>query len=125
MTTHFRLDKYLWAIRAYKTRSLSTEACKNGRIKVNGIVAKASRELKIGDQIGFKVDQLNKQIEVTQLIHNRVNPTLALDNYNDITPKEEIERVEMIRQMKDEKRDRGIGRPSKKDRRDIEKLKGI
>jgi ribosome-associated heat shock protein Hsp15 len=125
MTTHFRLDKYLWAIRAYKTRSLSTEACKNGRVKVNGIVAKASRELKIGDQIGFKVDQLNKQIEVTQLIHNRVNATLALDNYNDITPKEEIERIEMIRQMKDEKRDRGIGRPSKKDRRDIEKLKGI
>jgi len=120
-----RIDKWLWAIRAFKTRSLATEACKGGRIKIDGIAAKASRDLKIGDIIEFKVNNLNKKIKVVKLIKNRVNATLAAQNYEDLTSAEEYERLEFIKQMKTEHRDRGAGRPSKRDRRDIEKLKNL
>ncbi len=120
-----RLDKWLWAIRAFKTRSLATDACKGGRIKIGGVSAKASRDLKIGDIIEFKAGHLNKKIKVTQLIKNRVNAKLAVLNYEDLTPAEEYERLELINQMNVEKRDRGTGRPSKRDRRDIEKLKDL
>ncbi|MCD6180482.1 MAG: RNA-binding S4 domain-containing protein [Bacteroidales bacterium] len=120
-----RIDKWLWAIRAFKTRSLATEACKGGRIKIDGIAAKASRDLKIGDIIEFKVNNLNKKIKVVKLIKNRVNATLAAQNYEDLTSAEEYERLEFIKQMKTERRDRGAGRPSKRDRRDIEKLKNL
>jgi len=118
-----RLDKWLWAIRAFKTRSLATEACKGGRIKIEGVPAKASREIKIGDIIEFRSGQLSKKIKVTQILKNRVNASLAVQNYEDLTTPEEYERLEFINQMKTEKRDRGIGRPSKKDRRDIDRLK--
>lgn len=120
-----RLDKWLWAIRAFKTRSLASEACKGGRVKIEGVSAKASRDLKIGDIIEFKAGHLNKRIKVVQLIKNRVNATLAVQNYEDLTPPEEYERLEFINQMEVEKRDRGAGRPSKRDRRDIEKLKNL
>lgn len=120
-----RLDKWLWAIRAFKTRSLASEACKGGRVKIEGVSAKASRDLKIGDIIEFKAGHLDKRIKVVQLIKNRVNATLAVQNYEDLTPPEEYERLEFINQMKVEKRDRGAGRPSKRDRRDIEKLKNL
>lgn len=118
-----RLDKWLWSIRAFKTRSLATEACKGGRVKIEGVAAKASREVKIGDVLEFKVGQLTKKIRVTQLLKNRVNATIAAQHYEDLTSPEEYERLEFINQMKTEKRDRGVGRPSKKDRRDIDKLK--
>jgi len=118
-----RLDKWMWAIRAFKTRSQATDACKGGRIKIEGVAAKASRDLKIGDVIEYKSGQLSKRIKVTQLIKNRVNATLAAQNYEDLTAPEEYERLELINQMNTEKRDRGAGRPSKRDRRDIDKLK--
>jgi len=118
-----RLDKWLWAIRAFKTRSMATDACKGGRVKIEGVAAKASREIKIGDIIEFKVGQLNKKIKVTQLIKNRVNATLAVQNYEDLTSPEEYERISFIHQMKSGDRDRGTGRPSKKDRRDLDKLR--
>jgi len=120
-----RLDKYLWAIRAFKTRSQATEACKNGRIKVNGSPAKASREIAIGDKIELRQDQLNKSIQVKNIIKNRVNATLAAEQYTDLTPEEEYERIAFIKEMKMERRDRGAGRPSKKDRRNIDQLKGL
>ncbi len=118
-----RLDKWLWAIRAFKTRSQATEACKGGRVKIEGIAAKASREIKIGDIIEFKSNQLSKKIKVTQLLKNRVNAALAIQNYEDLTSPEEYERIEFIKQMKIENRDRGTGRPTKKDGRDIFKWK--
>lgn len=123
--TSVRLDKWLWAIRAFKTRSLATDACKGGRVKIEGVSAKASRDLKIGDIIEFKAGHLNKRIKVTQLLKNRVNAKLAVQNYEDLTPAEEYERLELINQMNVGKRDRGTGRPSKRDRRDIEKLKDL
>ena len=118
-----RLDKWLWAIRAFKTRSLATEACKGGRVKIEGVAAKASRDLKIGDIIEFKAGPITKRIKVIQLLKNRVNAALAILNYEDLTPPEEYERIQFINQMKTENRDRGTGRPTKKDARDISKWK--
>lgn len=123
MAESIRIDKYLWAIRAFKTRSQATDACKGGKIKMDGIAAKASRDIKIGDIIEFKVGQLNKKIRVTQILKNRVAASLAVQFYEDLTPAEEYERIQFIHEMKTEIRDRGTGRPSKKDRRDLDRLK--
>mgnify|MGYP002641156578 CR=1 FL=1 len=118
-----RIDKYLWAIRLYKTRSISAEACKNGRVKINGLAVKASREVKVGDVIELRVNIMNKVIEVVDVIKNRLSASLAVQKYKDITPQEELERVEMINEMRTEHRDRGTGRPTKKDRRELSKIK--
>lgn len=118
-----RIDKYLWAIRAYKTRSISAEACKNGRVKIDELPVKPSREVKVGDIIEMRVGIMNKVIEVKEIIKNRLKASLAVEKYNDITPQEELERVEMIHEMKTEHRDRGTGRPTKKDRRELSKIK--
>ena len=118
-----RLDKWLWAIRAFKTRSLASDACKGGRVKIEGVAAKSSRDIKVGDIVEFKVGHLSKKIKVTQLLKNRVNAALAVQNYEDLTSPEEYERVQFINQMKTENRDRGTGRPTKKDGRDISKWK--
>ena len=118
-----RIDKYLWAIRLYKTRSISAESCKHGRVKVNGVVVKASREVKVGDVIELRVNIMNKVIEVVEVIKNRLSASLAVQKYKDITPQEELERVEMINEMRTEHRDRGAGRPTKKDRRELSKIK--
>ncbi|NPD45443.1 MULTISPECIES: RNA-binding S4 domain-containing protein [unclassified Lentimicrobium] len=118
-----RIDKYLWAIRLYKTRSISAEACKNGRVKIDDVAVKASREVKVGDVIELRVNIMNKVIEVVDVIKNRMSASLAVQKYKDITPQEELERVEMINEMRTEHRDRGAGRPTKKDRRELSKIK--
>ena len=118
-----RIDKYLWAIRAFKTRSIASEACKTGRVKIDGKPVKPSREIKVGDIIEFKAGIMNKIIEVKEVIKNRLKASFAQEKYIDRTPAEELERLEMIRQMKTEHRERGSGRPTKKERRDLEKMK--
>jgi ribosome-associated heat shock protein Hsp15 len=120
-----RIDKYLWAIRMFKTRTLAGEACKSGRVKIDEIPVKASREVKIGDVVELKIGSINKTIEVVEIIKNRLKASLAIEKYNDITPAEEIERQEMMRQLNYERRERGTGRPTKKDRREIERLKDV
>lgn len=120
---NIRIDKYLWAIRIYKSRSLASEACKSGKVKMDEQAVKASREVKVGDIIEMRIGQMNKVIEIKEIIKNRVKGTLAIEKYIDRTPLEEIERMEMIRQMKTEHRDRGAGRPTKKERRDLERIK--
>jgi ribosome-associated heat shock protein Hsp15 len=118
-----RIDKYLWAIRMYKTRNQAAEACRGGKVLVGDQAVKPSREVKIGNIITIRTDQLTKTIKVTGLIENRVSAKLAAENYDDQTPKEEYERLKTIRETNFEIRERGIGRPSKKERRLIEKLK--
>lgn len=118
-----RIDKYLWAIRAYKTRSIAGDACKGGKVKIGGQAVKASREVRVGDIIELRVGVMNKVIEVKEIAKNRMKASLAVEKYEDQTPAEELERVEFIRQMKTEHRDSGAGRPTKKDRRDIERIK--
>ncbi len=123
MEETLRLDKYLWAVRLFKTRSIATEACRSGRIKKDGVALKASHEVKVGERYDLVIEQLHKQIEVKALLHTRVSAKLVEDYMIDLTPKEEYERIQMVRQYGFEKRDRGAGRPTKRDRRDIEDFK--
>ena len=123
MDEPIRIDKYLWAIRLYKTRSLATEACRCGHVRMNGMSLKPSHEIKVGEVYELSIEQLHKVVQVKQLLGNRVGAKL-LENYMvDLTPQEEYERIQLIRQYAFEKRDRGAGRPTKRQRRDIEEFK--
>lgn len=118
-----RIDKYLWSVRLYKTRSLATEACRSGRVKMKDAPLKASHEVKVGEVYELSIDQLHKVIEVKALLHNRVSAKQVEDYMIDRTPQEEYERIQMVRQYGFERRDRGVGRPTKRDRREIEEFK--
>ena len=118
-----RMDKWLWAARLFKTRSLAADAIKGGKVKIDGNPVKPSREVKEGDIIQVQIDQLHKIVEVKTVVKNRVSAKLVPEVYNDLTPKEEYERIEFMHAYKAEWRDRGAGRPTKKERRMIEKMK--
>ena len=118
-----RIDKYLFAIRIFKTRSIASEECRLGKILVNEIFSKASKEVKVGDEIKIKMHGFNKVIKVIDLLEKRVGTAIAVAYYADITPEEEIIKQEMAKLNRNEFRNRGLGRPTKKDRRDISKLK--
>lgn len=123
MDEPIRIDKYLWAVRLYKTRSLATEACRCGHVRLGGQPVKASHEIKVGEVYEISIEQLHKVIEVTQLLGNRVGAKLVENYMSDRTPQEEYERIQIVRQYAFEKRDRGAGRPTKRERRDIEEFK--
>lgn len=118
-----RIDKWLWAARLFKTRSLAADAIKGGKVKVDDNPVKPSREVKVGDVIQVQIEQLHKVVEVKTVVKNRVSAKQVPEVYNDLTPKEEYERIEFMRAYKAEWRDRGAGRPTKKERRMIERLK--
>jgi ribosome-associated heat shock protein Hsp15 len=123
-----RLDKYLWAVRLYKTRSLAADACQCGKVKLAEGVGgerelKPSHEVKIGERYSLNLDQLHKEIEVLSIPPNRVGAPLVPGFMIDRTPQEEYERIQMARQYAFERRDRGIGRPTKRDRRELERFK--
>lgn len=117
-----RIDKYLWAIRLFKTRSLATEACKAGRVKFNGQNLKASAVVKPGDVYQVSKGIEKKVIEVVELLYNRVEAKIAVTKYKDITPEEETYGFKSVFHAPALKRDRGTGRPTKKDRREIDDL---
>lgn len=119
-----RIDKWLWAARLFKTRALAVDACKGGKVKINDADVKPSREVKEDEIIHVRIDQLHKVVKVKTLVKNRVSPKQVPEVYDDITPAEEYERIEMMRAYKSEYRDRGAGRPTKKERRIIDKIKG-
>jgi ribosome-associated heat shock protein Hsp15 len=115
-----RIDKYLWCVRYYKTRSLATEACKKGRVKMNKTNCKPSREV-FGDEVlTVRKNQINYQLKVLDIPSSRLGAKLVDLYRKDITPKEEFEKNELLKYSKDYYRKKGIGRPTKKDRRDIE-----
>ncbi len=115
-----RVDKYLWCIRYYKTRSIATNACKKGQVKVNEQVVKPSREVYPTDTIELRKDQINYKIVVNDLPEHRVGAKLVDIYRTDITPKEAFEAKELLKYAKDYYRKKGVGRPTKKDRRDID-----
>lgn len=115
-----RIDKYLWCVRYYKTRSIATEACKKGHIKVNSQVAKPSRDVYVGDKIELRKDQVNYQLKVNDTPKSRVGAKLVDIYRTDTTPKSAFEAQELLKYSKDYYRKKGVGRPTKKDRRDIE-----
>ena len=115
-----RIDKYLWCIRFYKTRSIATEACKKGKVKINESSVKASKIVFNGEKISVRKDQINYQIEVLDLPTSRLGAKLVDLYRKDLTLKEEFEKFELLKYSKDFYRKKGTGRPTKKDRRDIE-----
>ena len=115
-----RIDKFLWCIRYYKTRSIATEACKKSHVKVNGSIVKPSREVYPTDKIELRKEQINYQIIVNDLPPNRVSAKLVDIYRTDVTPKEAFEAQELLKYSKDYYRKKGAGRPTKKDRRDID-----
>ena len=123
MDEAIRIDKYLWAVRLYKTRSLATDACRCGHIRLGGQPVKASHEIKVGEVYDITIEQVHKTIEVKALLGNRVGARLVENYMTDLTPQEEYERIQLVRQYAFEKRDRGTGRPTKRERRDIEEFK--
>ena len=115
-----RVDKYLCCIRLFKTRSIATEACKKGHIKVNGQVVKPSREVYVTDKIELRKNQINYSLTVLDIPPKRVGSKLV-DIYRvDTTPKSAFEAQELLKFAKDHYRKKGTGRPTKKDRRDID-----
>jgi ribosome-associated heat shock protein Hsp15 len=117
-----RVDKYLWAMRIYKTRSIATDACKCGRVKMNGVEVKPSRMFHIGDIFTVRKGPITYTYRVLQLWGNRLGAKMVPEYLQDITPKEQLELLELARYAAQSGRDRGTGRPTKKDRRDIEQF---
>jgi ribosome-associated heat shock protein Hsp15 len=115
-----RIDKYLWCVRYYKTRSKATEACKKGRVKVNDVIVKPSRDIYPADKIELRINQVNFSLLVNDIPPNRVGAKLVDIYRTDTTPKREFEIRELLKYSKDYYRKKGTGRPTKKDRRDID-----
>ncbi len=116
-----RLDKYLWSIRLFKTRSMASTACDTGKVKFEGLQAKASKNVSIGDEYEVKTEAKRWRIKVTGLLEKRVAHTEAIKHFADITPPEEIERLQFqAASFHTGKRQSKIGRPTKKERRDLD-----
>lgn len=115
-----RIDKYLWCVRYFKTRSIATTACKKGHVRVNGEIAKPSREVYAQDKIEVRKDQINYSFKINDVPPNRVGAKLVDIYRTDTTPKEAFEAVELLKYSKSYYRKKGVGRPTKKDRRDID-----
>ena len=125
MMEEIRIDKYLWAIRVYKTRSEAAEACKTNKVHVNGTEAKSSRNVKEGDIIVVRKGAIKYQYQVLCPIDKRQGAALVPQYAANITPQEELDKLNAPNEMIFLKRERGAGRPTKKERRDIEKLLGL
>ncbi len=123
MEGEVRIDKWLWCVRLFKTRNLAIEACKGGKVKIDGNAVKPSRVVKTDDIIHLAQGPLNRVLKVKQLLHNRVSAKLVNDYLEDLTPPEEYERIEFMKEFNAEYRERGLGRPTKKDRRIIDRIK--
>lgn len=122
--TKVRIDKWLWAVRLYKTRTLAGDACTAGKVKIEGKSVKASRNLAIGEVLQFKKGTNTKIYKVTQLIEKRVGADLATECYEDQSPPEVQEDKLYSAFYKYPTRDKGAGRPTKRDRRDMDRFKG-
>lgn len=115
-----RIDKYLWSTRYFKTRNIATEACKKGHVRINGQVVKPSREVYPVDKVIVRKNQINYEFTVLDIPENRVGAKLVDIYRKDTTPKEAFEHNELLKFSKDYYRKKGTGRPTKKDRRDID-----
>ena len=118
--TTARIDSWIWAVRLLKSRSLGTAACRAGHVKINGEKVKASQPVRIGDEVCVREAGFDRVVVVKRLLVKRVSAPLAAESYTDITPppppREEIALAPV--------RDRGAGRPTKRQRRDLERLRG-
>jgi ribosome-associated heat shock protein Hsp15 len=115
-----RIDKWLWAVRVFKTRSLAAEACKKGKVYVANAQVKPSRNVKVGDVVGVKFNPVMFSFKVLALAQNRMNAKLVPGFMENVTTPDQLELLELARIAAQNNRDRGTGRPTKKDRRDID-----
>jgi len=115
-----RIDKYLWCIRIFKTRNIATESCKKSQVKIDGINSKPSKVVYGGEIISVRKNQINYKIEILAVPESRIGAKLVQQFCKDITPKEEFEKLDLLQYSKDYYRKMGTGRPTKKDRRDID-----
>ncbi|MBL0063953.1 MAG: RNA-binding S4 domain-containing protein [Bacteroidetes bacterium] len=122
--TQIRVDKWLWAVRQYKTRSLATKACEQGKIIIQGQAVKPSRHVKIGEEIKLKRTGLVKTLKVLNLTSNRLNAKLVSEYAEDLTPPEEIAAYKARASRVTIFRDPGTGRPTKRERRDLDDFMG-
>ncbi|MBR0301076.1 MAG: RNA-binding S4 domain-containing protein [Bacteroidales bacterium] len=117
-----RLDKYLWCIRVFKTRSDATDACKGNKVQVNGVVSKPSKEVKPGDMLVIRKGPVELTYRVKAALHNRVGAALVGDYAENLTPEAELDKLHAPVETFFVKRDKGAGRPTKKDRRTLDAL---
>jgi ribosome-associated heat shock protein Hsp15 len=125
MAETVRIDKWLWAMRLYKTRSLASEACQKGHISISGVEVKPSRDVKIGDIVLVRKNPVTYHYKVLALTANRLSAKLVPEYMADITPAENLKILEMQKYMQWSERDRGAGRPTKKERREIDEAFNI
>ncbi len=122
---NLRIDKWLWAVRIFKTRSIATNACKKQRVLINNIAVKPSRIIRLNEVIYVKQPPITRTYKVKGLLSKRLAARLVLDYVEDITPEEELQKTKIIRNTGFVKRNKGMGRPTKKERRVIDKLKSM
>lgn len=123
MSSGVRIDKWLWAVRVFKTRSQATDACRSGKVRVAAQIVKPSHEVKPGEEISVSHQALIRTFKVLQLLGNRVAAPLVPLYMQDLTPEEEYSKLKLMREVNFEYRDPGTGRPTKRQRREIEILK--
>lgn len=117
-----RIDRWLWAVRICKTRSLATDLCKRQRVTIDGLKAKPSREVRVGQLIEVKREGITRQYRVLKLIEKRVGAKAAAECVIDETPQEAIDKIKTVKGARPPQRDKGAGRPTKKERRKIDKF---
>ncbi|MBQ9508560.1 MAG: RNA-binding S4 domain-containing protein [Bacteroidales bacterium] len=117
-----RIDKWLWMVRLFKTRSMATDACNAGKVKMNGVNVKPSKIVKSEECYHVRINQLEKVVQVLDSPKSRVGAALVPQYYTDLTPQEEYDRVKQLH-ARFEFREHGAGRPTKRDRRQIDYLK--
>ena len=122
-----RIDKWLWAVRIFKTRTLASNECKSGSVKINSEKAKPSSKVSIGDELLVSKNGFNLSFKVNKLIEKRVSATLAAECYDNLTTQEELNKYKnwYIGKGQAERRDPGSGRPTKKERREIDIFKDV
>jgi ribosome-associated heat shock protein Hsp15 len=122
LTESVRIDKFLWAVRLFKTRSIAADACKKGRVIIEDQPVKSSRLIRRSDEISIKVPPAVKTFRVLDLSEKRMGAKLVSGYIKDITPKEELDLLDMARMAQKMNRPKGTGRPTKKDRRNMDQL---
>ena len=122
MEKDLRIDKWLWAVRIFKTRSLACDACRGGRVKIKDQAVKPSRTVMINDIIFVSIPPITRTVKVLALLQTRVSAKLVSSFMEDLTPADECKKIELLKDHRFMQRDRGTGRPTKKERRDIESL---
>lgn len=118
-----RIDKYLWCIRVFKSRSIATDACDGGKVKIDGSSVKPSRHVKIGEVITVQQGYVKRSFKIINLLEKRVSAPLVKNFALDITPQEELDKLQTERFISYQSKFKGVGRPTKKDRRLIDKIR--